>query len=666
MYAKPVEIPGMVEIKAAKVSAPPAWALMERNLINLMERSARLFTRKYTERGGGTLLAEDLDDLYEQFYNYGLFYAIGAADDLLDLHLQQWNAATRISDESIQHRPNLHEDFIRVYMPSIHNEFWNLNAAAEWHHLGEGGTGFYNMGLGDPTISENLRRAKRFAAMFIGEDPEAPNWDPEHRILRSPFHSSQGPKLEGDAILANVMLLGGRRLGDPGNYYGVRASLYPHIKHLEARWFEKPERRRQILDLFNKMVMQCDTPSSLAATALVTNAYLYTGDEKYKQWVLDYTEAWMERTKQNGGIVPDNVDAHGVIGGGREGIWWGGQYGWTSFKGCSIMFNGINIAVECAQLLTGDSGYLDFLRSQLKVRLDNVVRREDGQLVVPYRYGLDGWEMGEPIEPYEDDGIPMGEWSYSPPGPMNAQEMMHLYHASMSREDYELITHVRDGEVERDWNEVGSILGEKNGGQTEFARFQYYDGKNPDWPEKILGAEYQHALEIYERIRLDERTPQEMIATNEFPYQPVVTKGLTQVTMGAPQTIYTGGLLRATVRYYDPDRARPGLPLDVAALVDELGPEVVGLQLVNTHRSEARNLIVQAGAFGEHRFTQIRYHEDGQGDHTVTPVNAKYFAVGLPPSTSIRVEAGLDRFVNTPSYAFPWHGDKIPVPFQTP
>ena len=171
----------MIEIKATAVSAPPAWALIERNLIELMEQSARLFTRKYTERGGGTLLAEDLDDLYEQFYNFGLFYAIGAADDLLDLHLQQWNAATRISDDSIRHRPNLHDDFVKVYRPSIHNEFWNLEEAAEWHHLGEGGTAFYHMGVADPTISENVRRARRFAAMFIGEDPEAPNWDPDHR-----------------------------------------------------------------------------------------------------------------------------------------------------------------------------------------------------------------------------------------------------------------------------------------------------------------------------------------------------------------------------------------------------------------------------------------------------------------------------------------------------
>jgi hypothetical protein len=112
------------------------------------------------------------------------------------------------------------------------------------------------------------------------------------------------------------------------------------------------------------------------------------------------------------------------------------------------------------------------------------------------------------------------------------------------------------------------------------------------------------------------------------------------------------------VRYFDQDRARPGLPLDVAALVDKLAPDGVGLQLVNLSRHETRNLIVQAGAFGEHTFTEVRY------GGMVVPVDAKYFAVQLPPSTSIRVEAGMRRFANDPSYAFPWHGDKVPVPFQ--
>ena len=60
--------------------------------------------------------------------------------------------------------------------------------------------------------------------------------------------------------------------------------------------------------------------------------------------------------------------------------------------------------------------------------------------------------------------------------------------------------------------------------------------------------------------------------------------------MGCPQTIYNGGLLRALVRYFDVDRARPGLPKDVAALVDEIRPSAVGIQLVNTSTSESRSL----------------------------------------------------------------------------
>jgi len=663
MAARKLDIPPMARITATSVAAPPAWALMERNLIALMEESGRLFARQYFERGGGTLLAEDFDDLYEQMYNFGLFYAIGAADDLLDLHFRNWNAVTRISDENIVHRTR-HNDHKKVFRPSVHNEFWSLDQAMEWHHLSEGNMALYDFGVADPTVSENMRRSRRFAAMFIGEDPEAPNWDPEHRTLRSPWHSSQGPKLHGDAEYANTMLLAGRGLGGEANYYGVRASLYPIVKDLEVRWFENPARRQQIVELFDRLVLQCDTPNSLAATALVTNAYLYSGDDKYKQWVLDYTEAWMERTEKNGGICPDNVDANGVIGGGREGVWWGGQYGWNHYQGYNIMYHGINIAVECAQMLTGDSGYLDFLRSQIKVQIDNGRKREDGQLLVPVRYGPDGWDWNPAPGRGVQDGIEMrGYWLE--PTPLRGQDIMHLYHASMAREDYELITQVRDGDVARDWNEVGLALGEKNWGNTEFARFQYYDGKNPGWPEQILQAEYQTALKTYEGMRADERSALDIIATNQIPGQPVLTKGLTQVALGAPQSVYNGGLLRATVRYFDEDRGRPGLPLDVAALVDELGPETVGLQLVNTSRHEKRRLIVQSGAFGEHQFTQLKYRQEGRDGETVTTADGKYFAVELPPSTAIRVEAGLKRFVNAPSYAFPWHGDGMPVPFPS-
>ena len=321
---------------------------MERQLFSLMEESARTYTSKYAERGGATLLAEDLDDLYEQFYNFGLFYALGAADDMLDLHLQQWNATNRISDQSINHRP-IHNNHTKTSTPAQHNEFWGMNHPMEWHHLGEGLMAWYDMGVADPTISENARRSRRFAAMYIGEDPEADLWDASKRIIRLSLPVQSGPRA--------------RRRRPPGRTpCSLRAATSaarstttasapastPSSRTSRPDGFENPQRRNYIVDLFNKLVLQRDTPNTLAATALVTDAYLYTGDDKYKQWVLDYLEAWIDRTKKNGGITPDNVDHDGVIGGGREGVFWGGQYGWNHYQGYNIMFHGINTAVECA------------------------------------------------------------------------------------------------------------------------------------------------------------------------------------------------------------------------------------------------------------------------------------------------------------------------------
>lgn len=91
------------------------------------------------------------------------------------------------------------------------------------------------------------------------------------------------------------------------------------------------------------------------------------------------------------------------------------------------------------------------------------------------------------------------------------------------------------------------------------------------------------------------------------------------------------------------------------------------MQLVNLSATESRNLIVQAGAFGEHLFTEVRYPDPQKGASESglvekrIPVNKKYFAVQLPPASGINLDIETRRFVNRPSYAFPWHGDKVPL-----
>ena len=66
---------------------------------------------------------------------------------------------------------------------------------------------------------------------------------------------------------------------------------------------------------------------NMASTQLATNAYMLTHQPKYKSWVLGYADAWAQRARDNGGIIPSKVGVDGKIGGPKN-QWWGSAYGW--------------------------------------------------------------------------------------------------------------------------------------------------------------------------------------------------------------------------------------------------------------------------------------------------------------------------------------------------
>ena len=103
------------------------------------------------------------------------------------------------------------------------------------------------------------------------------------------------------------------------------------------------------------------------------------------------------------------------------------------------------------------------------------------------------------------------------------------------------------------------------------------------------------------------------------------------------------------------------------------------LRLVNLSAVEARELVVQAGAFGEHQFTTARFQTLAGGQsHDVfssadwldtdayrtamareveereVAIDAPHFRVALRPGSELRLDLGMERFVNTPSYELPW------------
>ena len=80
----------MITIAATTpLTGPPAWAVLERQLFDLMDQSVYPFLERYTHPDGSLIWEGNIggseDDLYESFYNWPLLYLLGGGDDLLEL-----------------------------------------------------------------------------------------------------------------------------------------------------------------------------------------------------------------------------------------------------------------------------------------------------------------------------------------------------------------------------------------------------------------------------------------------------------------------------------------------------------------------------------------------------------------------------------------------------
>jgi hypothetical protein len=388
-----------------------------------------------------------------------------------------------------------------------------------------------------------------------------------------------------------------------------------------------------ILQTMNERMMRGDVPLNLTSTSLIANAYMYTGQEKYKQWIEQYVAAWIERTRKNGGILPDNVGLSGKIGEHMDGKWWGGYYGWRWPHGLFNQLEATVIGASNATLVSGDPAYFELPRSVLDL-VRSKGKKEGGRVMVPHRHGDDGWSD------YRE---------------LNPKYPTHLWYVSRDREDWDRIGQLTDASG-RD-----KLAYAKGKGDSEHhaAWLGFLEGKNPDYPLEIFKGTYAETLRRLAAIRADRTTPEQQDVHHWQRLNPVILEGLVQLMLGGPNHIYHGGLLHCSVRYFDPERSRPGIPPDVAVLVDRITTEGISVELVNLSSTEPRDVIIQAGAFGEHQFTQIR--QVIHYPHQFQTINRNFFQARLEPGARGRLEIGIKRFVNPPSYAFPWHGEKIPV-----
>jgi hypothetical protein len=603
----PVAPENLPSLRATHAVPAPGWALLQRHLLTAMSEAALWFVDRYT-RPDGTLRwrrewpgMDGSDDGYESFGNFPLLYALGGDPRVLQAARRGWEAVT--------------------WQFTEYGQVWReFDAYYDWMHHGESSQILYHLGLADPSPLPERQRAARFADMYTGDDPLAGNYDRERRLMRSPITGSRGPRLHMSAE-------------DWSTHRAVLDGYPPPFEDLPG---VDPNASRcpwtddgtfaEILRRMNERMAEGDVPLNLTACGLVTHAYLHTGEERYRRFVLEYLGAWTERAAANGGLLPDNVGPSGRIGERMDGgKWWGGYYGWRWPHGAWVMQEAAAIAGCCALLLTGRDAGLDLVRSQFDL-LWRAGRDERGRHLVPNKRIDAGWADFRPA----DGRLPVLVWN-----------------ATRDEGDGARVERVRG---EQPWDQIGDHIGKGDQAHT-LPWYRWAMGALPAYPEAILRLGERHLARRLEAIRGDTGDPASWDVHHWQDLNPVLCEGLVQTMLGGPMPVYHGGLLHVPVRYFDAEAGRAGLPPGVGALAVPSGERDTVVQLVNLDPLHSRSVVVQGGAYGEHHIVRAA---DLDGDDGPVSIGGRWARVDIAPAAGIRLRLEMDRHVARPGYGAPW------------
>ncbi len=572
-----------------KPMAPPAWALVQRALLEANAEAALQVAGRYADQRGWLSITPNWggmdgpDDVMERFRHWPLLYILGGPESVLSSYKKIWEGHLEQFTEAREPLVEVAREgmYYREFCPSF-----------DWEHIGEGMAGWYWYGMARPRDPQYLIRARRFSSFYMNEDPGAPNYDPEHKIIRSLFGGSRGPLL---AIPTEADWAGPPR---------PRHDPRPGRPKRTLRF----SRQGYLVDLSG------DHPLNLMATNLALTAYMLTHEAKYRRWILEYVDAWKERIRANDGNIPTNIGLDGTIGGKWEGKWYGGVYGWNfrprydeftpdlqgqPYPGSNMFIRGSRIGFGIAFLLTGNPEYPAILRRQF----DNLYaagREEGGRFLIPHKHGDEGW-YGFTENVYLEEQIDLYLWTFDP-----VQRKRVSAHP---------------------W-------------------IRYLEGNHGDYPLQAMEQDFAVIGRQMKRLR-DDRATADTRSSTGFPRSVAVTS-LLHLMLGANYPGGSGNVLHAQLRYFDPETRRAGLPRDVGALVERISPRELTLTLANTSPVHRRDVVIQTGGYAEYRCVSV-----DQGGKVVQ-VDDSHFRVRLEPGSGGRLVLSLERYAAVPTLAFPW------------
>lgn len=577
-------LPAAVTLQVATPMSPPTWAVLERRLLAESVPACReFFKQTFDDRGYVQCFArwganDGPDDAFENFNGWPELHALGASDEILNMYLKGWEGMleqytqAKTVDVPIARQGMYAKDFC---------------VQSDWMHLGEGLQLFNRMGLSVSADAKYQARAQRFAGFYMNEDPNAPNYDPQHKIIRSMMNGSKGPMLRKATALDWA--------GDP---FDVAGFVALHGEHTFEQFLAHYQEYTDVVG---------DHCLNLAATTLPLNAYMLAHEEKYKKWILEYMDAWLERMKQNRGIIPSYVDLDGKVG-GPEGKWWGNAYGWGFSPVNPVTGKRENrhriaralLGFNNALWVSGDQKYVDAWRSMISTINANA-RTNQGRVEYPTMHGAQGW-YGWQAQPWDIGAL-------------------EVYYWSMKDEDLRRVSG-------HGW-------------------ITFLQGRNAGYAEAVLQRDLDHIKSRIEAMRRDSLPPKQRLADNMLQFNPAAIASLVQLMWGGLPPGVDGGFVNARLRYFDPARKRAGVPEDVGALVSELGDRQTVVTLVNLNQTEARTLVVQGGAYGEHQFESVTLGEK------TTALNMSQLTVQLQPGCGARLVLGMKRYANAPTCRMP-------------